>query len=216
MVSRLLAKIRFRWGIASILTLGTVLVIVLLMAVTTLLDMRRVRAIFREELEGRGLLLTGTVGDVVFHHLYFTDIDVLTDIAAVVSSEPEVVYVQIFKPDGRLLVDTTQGSYPSGSVGEEFAAMTVTREQASVQLVGDILEVAAPVEAGGVVLGGVRIGFGTDAINAEVRAIAFRRVWQAVVLVLAAVAVSHLLGQYFAQPIRRLVQATQRVAEGRV
>ena len=107
-VSRLLPRLRFRWSIASFLIIGMVLVIALLMASTTILDIRRTRAILGEELEQRAHLLAETLKDVLADPLYFADIDDLGDIAKLIGSEPEVKFVRVFGADGRLLVDTEQ------------------------------------------------------------------------------------------------------------
>ena len=65
-----------------------VLVIALLMASTTILDIRRTRAILGEELEQRAHLLAETLKDVLADPLYFADIDDLGDIAKLIGSEP--------------------------------------------------------------------------------------------------------------------------------
>ena len=98
-------EVRCRWGIASILTVSMVVVIALVTALTTALDIRRERAIFRDQLEQQGLLLASTLNDVLADPLYFSDLDELHDIARVVNSQAGVSYVYVFRPDGTLLVD---------------------------------------------------------------------------------------------------------------
>ena len=67
-----MAKLRFKWGIASILTVGTVLVVVSVVALVTLLDIRRERALFRDELGQRALFVADILNDVLADPLYFT------------------------------------------------------------------------------------------------------------------------------------------------
>ena len=95
---------RFRWSIVSALTLNMVMVIVLLMGLVTFADIRRERAISRDGLQQRGLLLASGLNDVLANYLYFSQIDALRDIAEVVTSQPDITYVEISTPEGRLLV----------------------------------------------------------------------------------------------------------------
>ena len=54
-VMALLPGLRFRWGIASILTNSTILLIASAVALITALDIQRERALFRDKLEERAL-----------------------------------------------------------------------------------------------------------------------------------------------------------------
>ena len=96
---------RFRWGMSAVLTISMVSVIALLITTLTVLDIRRERAIFNSELEERGLLMAETLNDVLADPVYFSDIDGVRDIVEVVRGQPDIAYVRIFRPDGRLLVD---------------------------------------------------------------------------------------------------------------
>ena len=214
-MSRLLPRLQFRWGIASFLIIGMVLVIALLMASTTILDIRRTRAIFREGLEQRAHLLAETLNDVLADPLYFAEVDDLGDIAKVISSEPEVKFVRVFGADGRLLVDTEQqGRYPIAPVDATFPLTAIRDRKSVLRLSGDTLEIATPIEAGQVGLGGVQLGFSTDSVDAEIRAITTERIQQFLVLIFAGTGVSYLMAQHLVRPLRRLVGATQRVAAG--
>lgn len=191
-----------------------VTIVALLMITTTVLDIRRARSIFREELESRGLLLANTLNDVLANPLFFRDIDELHDVADVVKSQPDIRYVRILAPDGRLLVDTDQDGYPVERSPEIFGVEVIEEMRTLLSLDGDILEVTSPIEAGPHVIGIVRFGFATDAVDAEIRAITTRRIWQSVSLILAGAVVSYVMARYFVRRIKQLVVATQRVAEG--
>ena len=90
------------------MTLSIVAVIEVLMVTTTVLDIRRARAIFRQELEQRGLLMVSTLNDVLADPLFLTDMEDLSGIEKAVNGQPDVLYVQVYSPDGTLLVDTGQ------------------------------------------------------------------------------------------------------------
>ena len=76
------------------------------------------------------------------------------------------------------------------------------------------MEIAAPIGAGREALGGVQLGFSTESIEAEIRAITTQRIQHFFVLILAGTGVSYLMAQHLVRPMRRLVGATQKVAAG--
>ena len=120
---------RSRWGVASALTVLVGGLILALMVTTTVVDVRRERSTFREGLEQRGDLLARTWNDVLFDPLYLTDVAALRDIATVLEGEPDILYVQIFRRDGKLVVDTAQGEYTLGRVDDEFVASAPDRQR---------------------------------------------------------------------------------------
>ena len=203
-----------KWGIAAQLTVSVVLVIVLLMAITTALDIQRERSIFRGEMEERGLLLASTLNDILADPLYFQDIDDLDDVGEVLRSQPDVTYVRVFLPDGRLLVGDWGHDYPTGFIPDEFGLSAVRDRQTVVRRVGDALEFASPIEIGREVVGGVQFGFNSDHLEARIKDVTAQRVWQAFALIVVGIAISILLAQSFVRPILRLAQATQKLGEG--
>ena len=215
-MSRLLARLKIRWGIASVLTLSMVVVIALLMATTTILDIRRERAAFRDQLKERALLMASTLNDVLAAPIYFTDVEQLLDIEKVVTSQPDVLYLQVFSPDGTLLVDIEQNNtrYPPGWVGDELGLSAVQSGEIMLRSHDQIMEVAAPVQIGTEIIGGVKFGFSSDSVNARISSLTVQRIWQFWLLTLIGVVISYLIAHYLVRPIKRLVLATQRVAEG--
>ena len=96
----LLDKLRFRWSIATILTVGMVLIIALLMGVSALLDIRHERAIFRERLEVQGLLLLNTISELTPGTF---DSRVLDDIILVAKSQPNLSFFEVFDADAKVM-----------------------------------------------------------------------------------------------------------------
>ena len=118
MASTPLSRFRLRWGIGTALTVGIVAVIALVIALITVLDVRRERAISRDSFEKKGRLLAVGMNDILADYIYFADIDALQDIAKkVVESESDVDYVLISDTDGRVLA-SSKGKYPSDFLGD--------------------------------------------------------------------------------------------------
>lgn len=213
-MTSLLARIRFKPGIAAILTLTMAAVIGSLMATTTLLDIRRARSIFHRELE-RGLFMAKTLSDVLFDPLYFPDIEQLQGITSVAKGQPDVRYVRVFGRDGRVLADTeVEGLYGGGRFIDEFGLAALRGRRTLLRLVEGTMQVAAPVEVGAEAAGGVQFGLSTQPVEEEIKAITIERAWQSLGLVTLSFFLSYLVAQYFVRPIKRLVFATQKIAHG--
>ena len=192
-----------------------VLVFAALIATTTALDVRRERAMFTEEMETRGLILSAALSEVLGNYLYVSDVDRIRDITKVVASDPKVHFVRVYRPDGRIVADTGQGAgYPTGAATSESGRRALEGRETVFQMNGGILEVSAPIVAGKQVLGGVVLGFSQASVESEIGAIALERIWQSLGLILAAALVALLITYYVARPIRRLVAATRNVARG--
>jgi signal transduction histidine kinase len=190
------------------------LVVVLAVGLITVLDVRRAQDLSRQKFEEQGLLLAEALNETLANPLYFLDINTMGSIATTAASQADLRYVQVFRPDGQLLVDTSRPRYAVGSVGEELIARVI-RDQQSVRVYRNgALEVIAPVRAGSQVLGGVRFGFDTSGLNAEIRGIMVQHLWQGSFIVIVGVVLSFVLAQNLVRPLHRLVEATKRIGEG--
>ena len=204
-----------KWGLAPVLTLGVVSVIVLLMGLVTILDIRRERALFRGELQQTGLLLGSGLNEVLANYIYFADIDALNDIAQVVGSHPDITYIRIFRPDGRLLVEEGKEDdevhYPSGTVDDEFGLGTLQATETRIRSKDGILEVASPIHIGGEAFGVVQFGFNADTLNAEIRTIILQHIWQGLILLAVGVGLAYLIARYATRPLPKLTAAAREI-----
>ena len=169
---------------------GTALAITLLMAITTVLEIRRQREFTIGKLEERGLELSETVADIVSDAIYYADVDAIDDIADIIIVDAEVSYVRVFRSDGSFLVDTSQGDYPTGQIDIGIRLKAVSKQASVVERDGDTLKFVAPAVAGNEDLGGVVIGLSTDVLDSEIREITRSRIWQTSLLLLLALAIS--------------------------
>ena len=107
--------------------------------------------------------MVSTINDVLADPIYFTDMDGLVDIANLVNVQPDLLYVQVYSPDGRLLVDAgQQGRNAVGVVDNEFGLRAIQDREAAFRHNDLALEVAAPIEIGDDVLGAVQFGLDVD------------------------------------------------------
>lgn len=121
---------------------------------------------------------------------------------------------------GRSVADsqpTTPGERNFTTRPEIAAALhgrTVSGIRTSETLHRRLLYVAVPVASGGVVHGAIRITYPTAALDSRVRRYRLALLAVAAVVLAAATAIGLVLSQSIVQPLRRLRQTAERVAEG--
>ncbi|MCH8063172.1 MAG: hypothetical protein IH861_11785, partial [Chloroflexi bacterium] len=102
-MTKLLTRLQPRWSIGTVLTLSMVLTIAMLMAVTTLLDVRRQRTIFQENLGANGLAMLDMLNSVANESPGELDAREINEMVAVVRSQPDVSFLRIYSADKNLL-----------------------------------------------------------------------------------------------------------------
>ena len=211
---RTLDRFKSRWGLATILTVSIGATIALMIASITWLDINTARSSSHTQLEQRGLRLVSTLEDVVADPLYFSDVDALGDIARSVSSQPDLVYVRVFKPDGHLLVAEQSSKYPAGSMTEAIPAEAIHNMDTTLTFIGDDLDVVGPIEAGPEIIGMVQLRYSGETLRAEIHDIILRHVWQGLILVAVGMGLAYLIARYAAKPVHNLVRATRQIGGG--
>ena len=213
MLRRLRSPLTLRLSIAHVLAAIAALAVGLVVLITTVVDLRSDRAELRNELETEGRLLVRTTSEAVADALYFADVDRLEDFAKIIESQRRVVEVRIADASGRLLVDTVQGEYPMGLMGD-LGMDSIRLEDVLVRSVDDRFEVAGSISDGKDTIGAVKIAIDGSDLNESVFSPTSRRIWEALGLALLGFVVAFAGSQYLVRPLRRLVRATQRMAEG--
>ena len=207
------SNFRFRWTFASLLTLNIALVIVAVVAVSTLLDIGSRRAILQDGLRQQALVLGDTLRQVLADPLYNLDIDALDDMTELVRGQHNVEKVQVFTVDGKLLADSGQQGNIRGQV-DEFALTVLQNEATSIRLNEDVLQIVGSVTDGQDVIGGFSVDIDSSPISAEIRAMTLRRVREALILVAVGAVASYLIARYFVRPIKRFAVVANDIGQG--
>ena len=147
-------------GLTTILSLGALAVIILLVAANTWLGIEREKEIFQEELEARARLLSQTLNDVLGDPLYFGDVAEAAEISSLIATnQPQVNYIRIFDTEGKILVDTQAGRYPTDITPDEHLLQEFSK--GSFHQDEQELIFAAPVMIATQRLGTARVSFST-------------------------------------------------------
>ena len=211
---------RYKWGIASSVTLSMVFIIVLLMGLVTFVDIKRERTIARNGLERYGILMANSLDEVLANDLYFSQIDSLQDIAEVLVSQPQIAEVKIFRPDGRLLIEEPRlrdrSAYATGYLSNPTALGAVQSGSEWRRFGDTTLELAIPVSSGGDLLGGVQFSFTAEALNEEIRSIILSHVLQGLALIALGSALAYLIARRTSRSIGELAAVAGEIGRGKL
>lgn len=119
-----------------------------------------------ETLRLRGEGITAQLADRLANPLYYFDLETIGQIIQGTRRQPDVSYVLVFDPQGRIVHD---GSADITGYGQEMpdplARAAVSASGVRSQWSAHVLDVSAPILVGQHRLGGVRVGYSLDGIR---------------------------------------------------
>ncbi len=160
--------------------------------------------------------MTDQLSALLSDSLYFLDLEQIDKVSGIVSAQPDIEYVQVFDPNGRLLAHTGLARFPVGLSVEDLGRSTLQSRQRQVRVTDGVMELTSPVTVGGDVLGGVWVGLGSEALEAQTRAIIIEHTLQGLALVALGAGLSYFIARQLSRPVRVLVDATNRIASGQL
>lgn len=183
-----------------------------------------------ETLRRRGEADTGQLADQLANPLYYFDLEAIGVVIQRVRQQPDVGYVLVFDPQGRVVHDGSAdiNAYGQG-MQDPLAPAAIATNGVRSQWSSHVLDVSAPIRIGDHRLGGVRVGYSLAGIrryeagargrlHARLQELNARHVaWVLALLFTLAVAglfVAWLLQRNLVQPIRRLARAAGEIEAG--
>ncbi|MCH7652090.1 MAG: HAMP domain-containing protein [Chloroflexi bacterium] len=211
-LTKSLTRFQPRWSIGTVLTVSMVLTIAMLMAVTTLLDVRRQKAIFENNLGANGLAMLNMLNSVATDSPGELNAQEVSEMVAVVRSQPDVSFLRIYSADKDLLdgFDRKEVStYSDSSFVPVFDGdgPVISYSEGRLELSGPIGDETGTV-------GFVQYTFETSSLQQDLRRIAIQKLIQTLALIAVGIPISYLIARHFTHPIRRLARAAQSVGKG--
>jgi len=188
------------------------------------------RQLISERLKRRGESTVTQLAESLTNPMYYSDLDAIGDIARAAMRQPDVTYVLVFDPQGRIVHDGS-GDIPAFGqpMNDPFAYEVVSARNTHVQSSDRVVDIASPIMIGDQRLGGVRVGFSlaamqrdedraTAAMHSRLDEIARRHLgWIGLVgaglLLLGAIVVG-LVQKTLVRPIRQLADVAQEIESG--
>ncbi len=213
----LIPRLRLFWtgSIRRRLMLGVCGLVVTVMAAFVFQTVERQRQFLESQSEERSVALAETLAVNSTSWVLASDLAGLAEVTGSARHYPDLRYVMVLAPDGRVLShsDTSLvGRYVS-----DMASLKLLSASGEAQVViktPELMDMAAPIQARGLVIGWARVGVGQERVAESLRDIT----WQGVYFAGAAIVLTALLawvaGTGLSRGLDRLVEATQRVAAG--
>ena len=126
------------------------------------------RELVSERLKRRGESNVAQLAESLTNPLYYSDLDAIGDIARTAMRQPDVAYVIVFDPQGRIVHDGS-GDIPAFGqpMSDPFAFEVVTARTPHTQTSDRIVDIASPIMIGDQRLGGVRVGYSLAAMHSD-------------------------------------------------
>ena len=207
-------RLRIAPGVSAYLTFSIILIVVGLMTVTTLLDIRSKREDEHAALRERGMVLATAASNVLAGSLRAHDLETVNELTRVIWGQADVGYVKVFDPDGQLLIGPGEDQFPPAGIYDETVLESVVGFRTNLELANGFLNVTAPALAAAEVVGFVQFGFTTARIDDDIAQLTENRIRTTVLLIAFGSVSSVLLAHFFVQPMRKLVRATESLAQG--
>ncbi|HVI57540.1 MAG TPA: EAL domain-containing protein [Luteimonas sp.] len=189
-----------------------------------------IHGLVSDRLRERGEAVAGQLADSLVNPLYYFDLDAIGVVVRGVLRQSDVSYVIVYDNNGAVIHDGSRDIATYGqAMHDPLAYEVVTARDLHVQSAGRILDVSAPVRIGDQRIGGVRVGYSLDSVNAEearasaamqARMAAISRhhaVWiglMMLALVAIGVVVGLILQRSLVRPVRQLANAAREIEAG--
>ncbi len=172
-------QLRFQVGI--LLVLGIVVLMMVMLWNRQQTSQREVvgiarqstHALLSEQMRAGGEAQVRQLADALANPLYYFDLDAIGILTRSALRAPDVDYVLVYDPKGRILHDGSGDIAAFGQpMNDAFAAEIVAAKGPHTRQTDELLDVSYPIAIGDERLGGVRIGYSmATAVRAEERAL---------------------------------------------
>ena len=184
-----------------------------------------------DQLKRRAHMLVGFISDHLEEPLSSgSRLDAIYDTLKTAGEQPDIEYVYVFDPEGRILHDGSQKNALRGQVlDEEITGKALSTRRTHFEIVGDVLDVGRPVRQGNNLLGAVRVGFSIEGIILDIEKMrsdfdavhgrTTRETGQEIILltllfVFFGALLASVLSKHLTHPIMTLAAITDRIRKG--
>lgn len=196
-------------GLTSLLVMATVFAL-------TFLSIQRERTNFQSELFEQADLLLDATSLTLRDQLYRLQIDELSDIAQVISRNPDVTVFVVYDQNGRVLVDSSQSGLLFSQSADPLGASLVQLGQGrtySEWQAGQLL-MGRAVILGNQPIGAVLTGLSTEPLDQKIRTITFQGILLGLVTLAIGAGMTVFLARQITNPLSELARAAEKMADG--
>jgi len=212
-----LARIRRLWtgSIRRRLILGISALLAIVMSVFVVDMSSRQADYLHRESQDEAQALAQTLAANSVSWVLASDLAGLQEVVQVLKGYPDVRYAMVLARDGRVLAHTDPRL--SGRYARDPVSDSLLRAPLAPQLLvntASLVDVAAPIQANGALIGWARVSLDQDRVNADLRAIARNGIIYAAIAVVLGILLAVALTRSLTRDLTRLVKAARRIGAG--
>ena len=214
--------------LGAVLALGGVFFVTLRSATRSIthLSTDTLREVMLDQFKHRGEVMASLLADNLASPLSQADTEAVHLLGASVLRQKDVLYFQVFNPQGELLDDGLDNGATSGKTLKSQAAFPNTPQ---VQIENETMDVSMPIFAENTHLGGIRIGFSLKSVNREMeeRIASFHNlghtkrnealtmlVLLSTCFIVIGITIAYFLAKNMSNPVLELAHYAQRIGQG--
>ncbi|RMG10316.1 MAG: response regulator [Cyanobacteria bacterium J055] len=205
-----------RLPIAAKLTLTITLSVVVSVAGVTWLSLRREQQTFRQSLEAQAQSILDLLAALAADPLYKLQPDVLSGLIVRIGEQPIVVSGSIYDPLGQPIVELGRSQPAYAVTADPWGQQILESDRTLWKWQRDRLVAGQTVDVGHQTLGAVSVGLSTDSLDRKMAQVRQRGLIVALCAGTGGALLAWLISRSITDPLERLVDATERIAEGDV
>lgn len=200
--------------LATKLTLAMTALIILSIASVTWLSLRREQRNFRTELEQQAEAMLDTLSVTIGDALYFSDVDFMEDIIDQLQHNQIVLAGHIYQKEGRIIADASIESNIYHLEADPIGKDLLQRDTTLFQWCSDRLLAGKPVIIGDEKIGAISISLSTNSLQEKIAAVRNQGFYLALIAGIIGTTITLWLSRSITEPLKQMILATQRIAQG--
>ncbi len=205
---------RARWPLAVKITLGMTVMIVMVVGSITLLSIQREQVTFRTGLEQQADALLASLEAAGADLLYRVQVGGLTNLIEGLGRTKVIVGGWVYDAEGHVLADAFSPDSPSTGAVDAFAERILKSPSTVVDWRGNELVAGKAVVLGRQTIGAFGVSLSTAPLEEKVVALRNEGIAVALAAGLIGMIISLFLSRTLTEPLRILIAATDRIAQG--
>jgi PAS domain S-box-containing protein len=183
-----------------------------------------------EQLKKRAAMMTRFLAENLIDPVYQNDPEAIYLLLNATRKQPDVVYVYVYDPMGKIIHDgTTENALSNQTLDDAVSQRAVATQHPFIQTTDTNLDIAVPLRTGNTPLGGVRVGLSLERLHHDIARMATQlehlgwQGWRRYLLITSAITAVLLISgvimglsvaRGLIRPIRELAGYTVRIGRG--
>ena len=203
-----------RQPLALKLTIFITSIVILVIFFTSVITTKSEIDASRADLQAQAQLLLDTLTSSSIDFIYNLDADYLADLMRNLGTTGVLEFGRIYDQDGRIIADAQDFTNRFTTEPDEFGQTLIQSPETIFLWEDDLLIAGQPVQLGSEVIGAISIGLPTTTVDSKITTSVTQAIFIGLIATAFGLVLALIVSRSITDPIRQMVQATERVSEG--